>query len=85
MLYALNSTGDAAMKAIASRVKEGAATAAEIASLVAFTKENGGIEYAQDCMARFSDEAKTLIADFKNSEIKAALTAYIEYVSERTM
>lgn len=84
-LYALNSTQNAEMKAIASKVKQGNATAGEIASLVEFTKQSGGITYAQDCMAKLSEEAKQLIANFSNSEIKNALTAYIDFVSARTI
>lgn len=84
-LYALNSTQNAEMLAIATKVKKGAANAEEIARLVEFTKQNGGITYAEKCMQKFSEEAKTLIADFKNTEIKQALTKYIDFVSTRTI
>lgn len=85
VLYALNSTQNTEMMAIASQVKQGNATVADIAALVDFTKQNGGITYAQDCMTRFSEEAKGLIANFKNHEIKTALTAYIDFVSDRNI
>ncbi len=84
-LYAINSTQDAAMLAIAAKVKQGTASKQEIADLVEFTKQHGGIDYAQDYMARLSAEAKSLIANLQNTEIKAALTAYIDFVSARTM
>ena len=35
-------------------------------------------------MERLSLEAKALIANFRNPEIKQALSLYIDFVSERT-
>ncbi len=84
VLYTLNSTNDEALLAIAAKVRAGTATADEIATLVRATKEQGGISYANDQMERLSLEAKTLIANFRNPEIKQALSLYIDFVSERT-
>ena len=83
-LYTLNSTNDEALLAIAAKVRAGTATADEIAILVRATKEQGGISYANDQMERLSLEAKALIANFRNPEIKQALSLYIDFVSERT-
>lgn len=84
-LYAINSTNNKEILEIAGKIKQGTATPTEIASLIEFTKLHGGIEYAQKCMNDFANEAKTLIADFKNQEVKQALTAYIDFVSQRTI
>ena len=84
VLYTLNSTNDEALLAIAAKVRAGTATADEIATLVRATKEQGGISYANDQMERLSLEAKALIANFRNPEIKQALSLYIDFVSERT-
>lgn len=83
-LYTLNSTNDEALLAIAAKVRAGTATADEIATLVRATKEQGGISYANDQMERLSLEAKALIANFRNPDIKQALSLYIDFVSERT-
>ena len=85
VLYVLNNTDDPDIFTIATKVRSGIATADEIAALVSFTKEQGGIAYANDRMGILSAEAKTLIADFRNSDIKRALKQYIDFVSERTM
>ena len=85
VLYVLNNTDDPDMITIATKVRSGIATADEIAALVSFTKEQGGIAYANDRMGILSAEAKTLIADFRNAKIKRALTQYIDFVSERTI
>ncbi|MBR3372991.1 MAG: polyprenyl synthetase family protein [Bacteroidaceae bacterium] len=84
VLYTLNSTNDEALLAIAAKVRAGTATADEIATLVRATKTLGGISYANDQMERLSLEAKALIANFRNPEIKQALSLYIDFVSERT-
>ena len=47
VLYALNSTHDSEMEEIARKVKRNDVTRYEIARLVDFTKNNGGIEYAE--------------------------------------
>lgn len=85
VLYVLNNTDDPDILTIATKVRSGIATADEIAELVSFTKEQGGITYANDRMGILSSEAKTLIADFRNAKVKRALTQYIDFVSERTM
>ena len=50
VIYALRSTGNQDMLALAKKVKAGTVTKDEIAKLVKFTKENGGIEYADQRM-----------------------------------
>ena len=50
VIYALRSTGNQDMLALARKVKAGSVTKEEIVELVKFTKENGGIEYADHRM-----------------------------------
>ncbi len=84
VIYALNSTGNKAMMELAKKVKERNITADEIATLVAFTKQHGGIEYADRRMWEFHAEAWNFIEErVLNSEIKEALQAYLDFVIER--
>ena len=83
VLYALNSTHDAEAAAMALRVKSGKATPDEIGRLIAFAKDNGGIEYARRVMDTHREQALALLADVPDSEVKSALKAYIDYVVER--
>ncbi len=85
VLYALNSTRNAEMLAVAESVKKGTAAPEDIARLVNFSKENGGIDYACASMEKLSAEAKALIANFKNPEIRQALVDYTNFVSQRTI
>ena len=83
VLYALNSTHDAEATAIALRVKSGKATLDEIGRLIAFAKDNGGIEYARQTMRCHRDRALALLDNVSESDVKTALAAYIDYVVER--
>lgn len=83
-IHALLSTRDEAMMNIAYKVKLLTATPEEIASLVAFTKENGGIDYAETVMQRMRNDALTFVEKrVKDKLIKEALTAYLDFVIER--
>ena len=82
-LYVLNSTKDSIMLEIAIRVKEGTATPDEIARLIEFIKENGGIEHAVRTMNLYKQKAFDLLASLPDSEVCAALRAYLDYVVDR--
>ncbi len=56
---------------------------AEIAELIAFAKEKGGIEYAYQAMQAHSEKAKQLILQMEDSAVKSALLVAIEYIVER--
>ncbi len=81
VIYALKSTGDERMMELARKVKKRTITTDEIADLVAFTKANGGIEYAEQKMRYFHDLGVDFIEKNVNSDdIKTALTAYLDYI-----
>lgn len=82
-LYVLNNTSDLLMKNIAVKVKNGTATAEEIVRLIEFTKQNGGIEYAIRIMHRYKEKALAMLRFWQDSDLKAALAAYLDYVVER--
>ena len=83
VLYALNRANDNQATEIALKVKEGTATLAEIARLIAFTKENGGIEYAVRTMNAYKQKAFGLLASLPDSAICVALRSYLDYVVDR--
>lgn len=84
-IYALNAAGNDEMLAIARKVKNSEVTAQEVECLVAFTKEKGGIEYAQRKMAELADKAKSLLDIYPDSDVKQALCAYADFVVGRTI
>ena len=85
VIYALNSTGDKKMLELAYKVKDHTVSSDEVVQLVAFTKANGGIEYAYKCMDKFHEEAMNFITErVQDSQIRASLKAYLDFVSIRT-
>ena len=89
VIYALNSTRDEAMTALAFKVKDHAATHDEIARLVAFAKEKGGIDYAERRMEELRAEAVALLDSISKDDspekqaVKRALLAYLDFVIKR--
>lgn len=85
VIYALNKTPFESMQTLARKVKSGTVNADEIAVLVEFTKEQGGIEYAEHKMDEICLEARIFIENYvKEKAIRDALTAYLEYVIQRS-
>ena len=72
-LYVLNNTKDDTAREIAIKVKDGTATPDEIARLIAFIKENGGIEYAIQTMNLYKEKALGLLASLPDSDVCTAL------------
>ena len=84
VIYALNNTHLESMQTLARKVKAGTINADEIAVLVEFTKECGGIEYAERRMEEIAEESRVFIDQYvKEKAIKDALTAYLDYVIQR--
>lgn len=84
VIYALKSTGNAEMMMLARKVKAREVKQSEINQLVAFTKENGGIEYADQQMWKFHADCMRFIDErVGDSAIKTALKAYLDFVIER--
>lgn len=83
VIYAVNSTDDAEARRLAMKVKALEADADDIAALIDFTKAHGGIEYAEAQMDRFREEARALIADFHNPDVRQSLEEYIDFVIGR--
>lgn len=84
VIYALNNTDFESMQTLAKKVKAGTINPDEIAVLVEFTKQQGGIDYAEQKMAEFSQICMQYIEEnVKEKAIKESLTAYVNYVVQR--
>ncbi len=83
-IYALNTTNDPTYLSLAKKVKKGNAGKDDIARLIAFAKENGGIEYAERRIKYFQSAAADFINEYiKKPEIKQSLALYVDYVVGR--
>ncbi len=84
VIYALNNTNYESMHTLAKKVKSGNINPDEIAVLVEFTKQQGGIDYAEKKMQEFSLQCKQFIAESVSDQtIAEALSAYVDYVVQR--
>lgn len=85
VIYVVNNFPIPSVTALARKVKDRTINPDEIAVLVDYTKAHGGIEYAERRMNDFRMEAQAFIDGHIGSpEIKEALTAYLDFVIERT-
>lgn len=83
-IYAVNHDAPAEIRELAYKVKDSSISTDEIGQLVAYTKANGGIEYAERRMWEFHDEACHFIDTYiHQDDIRQALRAYLDYVIKR--
>ena len=85
VIYALKQSNFEAMQTLAKKVKAGTINTDEIAVLVEFTKQNGGIEYAEQKMEEFAKEAQKYIDECVKPDLKKAYVAYLDYVIQRNV
>ena len=85
VIYALKNTDFEAMHTLAKKVKARTINPDEIAVLVEFTKQHGGIEYAEQRMEEIAREAQEYINHFVKPELTESYTAYLEYVIQRKL
>lgn len=86
VIYALTHEHDDAMNQLAKKVKQGTITSEEIAILVQFAKEKGGIAYAEQRMRDFHLDAQRFIdTRIQDATMRQSLQAYLDYVIQRSM
>jgi octaprenyl-diphosphate synthase len=86
VIYALNNHHMDSMITLARKVKQGGVNPDEIAVLVEFAKQSGGIDYAEKRMQDYHSLCQAYIDEnVKDNEIHKALTAYIDFVIQRNL
>lgn len=83
VIYALEHFGDEAHIQMAHAVRNGEVTPEIVDALIVFTKEHGGIAYAEQVMKIYKQRALTYLSQFSSSEEKEALAMYLDFVIER--
>jgi octaprenyl-diphosphate synthase len=84
VIYALNNSSYESMHTLAKKVKNGTINTDEIAVLVEFTKQAGGIDYAEKRMLDFRLNCLHYIDEnIENNDICQSLRAYVEFVIMR--
>lgn len=82
-IYAINSTQDPEMTQIAKCVRRRQVAPQDIARLVDFTKQHGGIEYATTRMNDFRQKAEIYINRVGDNDIRNSFKTYIDFVVNR--
>ena len=83
LIYAVNHSDNQAMREKALAVRRGEAGCEDIAQLVAFAKEEGGLDYAKWAMDEFRMMADGLIDDGRDHEIATALHHFVGFAADR--
>ena len=84
VIYALNTSNYESMLTLANKVKAGTINTDEIAVLVEFTKQQGGIEYAEKRMQDYRLLCMAYIeSNVRDPQIAASLSAYVDYIIKR--
>ena len=83
VIHVVNKTKNEEMLAKALKVRRGEATKQDIEELVAFTIENGGIEYAYWAMNEFRMMADGLIDECRDPAVAESLHSLVSFVAER--
>lgn len=82
-IYAVNHSGDEAMRALALKVRRREASAEEIRQLTDFAVSEGGLQYVQWRMKDMQGMADGLIDDTRDASITEALHLLASFVAER--
>ena len=86
VIYALTHERNEAMDKLAKKVKTGTVTPDEIATLVQFAKEKGGIDYAERRMRDFHHETQRFIdSRIQDASLRQSLHAYLDFVMQRSL
>lgn len=83
IIYSLTHYENAAVLNLAKKVKNGTINNDEIAILIEFAKQYGGIKYAEKKMDEFAKECQSFIDECVKPELKDSFKAYLEYVIQR--
>lgn len=83
LIYALSKAGRSDKRRIINIVKNKDSEDSEVASLVSFVVDKGGIQYAREKMAVYQQEAFDLIADMPESSYKRSITELVRFTTER--
>ena len=83
-LYVLNNSNNPAIAPIKEKLSSGInLDEKEIETLIEIAKNEGGVEYANECIEKYRAEAIDSLPKDISSELRDALVAYMDYVINR--
>jgi len=83
LIHVLNQVSNTDKKWLINSIKNHNKDKKRVKEVIAFVKENKGLEYAESKMTAFKDEALILLAKYPESKNKASLELMVNYVINR--
>ena len=83
LIYALQNTDNSTKKRIINGMKKNSNDRRYVKEVIQFVKSSGGIEYAEQKMVSFHNEALAILNEFPDNKARQSLTDLIEFVIKR--
>ncbi|MFZ9003121.1 MAG: polyprenyl synthetase family protein [Robiginitalea sp.] len=83
LIYALNHAPDKQRKWLINSVKNHNKDRQRVREVIAYVKESGGLQYAEEKMMEFRDLAMDVLKDYPRSQYRQALELMVTYVVDR--
>ncbi|MCA4781720.1 polyprenyl synthetase family protein [Empedobacter stercoris] len=83
LIYSINNANEKDRKWLINSVKRYNNDKKRVREIIQYVKDNGGIEYTQKMMKKYSQEALDILHEFPESEYRNSLETMVKYVIER--
>ena len=83
LIYALQHCDKSTRKSVIDTIKRHYNNPKKVKEVIAFVRQSGGLEYAEEKMLAYQNKAINTIASLPNTQAKTSLLALIKYVIER--
>lgn len=83
LIHALEQAPSSRKKQILGLVKNRKKTKSEIAEVISFVSDYGGIDYAELKMNQYRDKALAILDSYPESEVKESLKEFVNYTTSR--
>ena len=83
LIHALEQSANSRKRQILGIVKNKKKTKGDIAEVIRFVSDYGGIEYAEIKMNQYRDKALAILDSYPDSEVKDSLKGFVDYTTSR--
>ena len=83
LIYTLNKVDEETKRFIINTIKNDSKNTEKTKKIINLVKENKGLNYAEETMNMYFQEALSILEKFKNSEVKNSLINLVNYVVKR--
>ena len=83
LIYALNNASKPDKRRIIYIVKNNSTDRAKVNDVISFVQQSGGINYAQEKMKHYKEEALQILHDYPDSPARQAMEQLVNYVIDR--